>query len=146
MARKAAAPIPLSELLLQAQSSPKPVEANFEIVPDVMRRRGRVEGFEALRDLLLEHWQGLAREYNIPLQALLKLVLETDRHALFAALSEEKLGDADQAKQRRWTWYQQYLTGAVDDPAPPDEKLSELPGENTQIEENNGGRDEDVQG
>lgn len=99
----------------------------FETVPGVMQTRGRVEGFEALRDLLLANWRDLAAGYNIPLHALLKLVLETDRHALFAMLSEEKLGDADRAKQGRYKWFQQYLEGEVDSPLPPEEKLAELP-------------------
>lgn len=123
-------PRKLSETLDVAlpTSSPAPL---FETVPAVMERGGRVAGFEALRDLLLNNWQVLAASYNIPLQGLLKLVLETDRHALFAAISEEKLGDADQSKHKRLKAFQEYLEGETSVPS---------------LNEDNDGRDEDVQG
>lgn len=109
-----------------------------------MRDSGRVEGFESLRDLLLANWRELAAAYDIPLQALLKLVLETDRHALFAMLSEEKLGDADKSKQRAHKWFQDYLMGEVDGPLSPETKLADLPSGAVSGEDN--GRDQDVQG
>lgn len=117
------APVPLSELIPVS-----PATSSFEDVPNIMEAKGRVSGFEAMRDMILSNWRALAAEYEIPLPALLKLVLETDRHALFAAMAEEKMGDADRSKQKKWAWFQEFLEGKVDVPLSPDEKLSELPG------------------
>lgn len=117
--------------------------ALFETIPDVMKSGGRVEGFEALRDLILANWRDLAREFDIPLHALLKLVLETDRHAIFALMSEEKLGDGDKTALRNYKWFQNFLLRGVDSPLPPETKLSEMPGDAPEQEEDNG-RDEDV--
>ena len=99
----------------------------FETVPAKMAQHGRVEGFEALRDLLLNNWQTLSGSLGIPLQALLKLVLETDRHALFAMMAEEKLGETASTKNKTQRWFQDYLKGEVDEAMHPDNKLMELP-------------------
>jgi len=121
-------PKPKSVAELLITTPPPSVDPRFETVPGIMQNKGRVEGFESLRDMLLANWRELAAQFEIPLPQLLKLVLETDRHALFAAIAEEKLGDADRTKQKKWEWFQGFLGGDVDVPLSPDEKLSELPG------------------
>lgn len=120
-------PVPLAEAL----ASPPP--KLFAELPSVMQQDGRVAGFEGLRDMLLANWRGLAAEFDIPLQALLKLVLETDRHALFAQVSEEKLGDADRSKQKKMKWFQDYLEGEVESVPLPEG-------------DNESGREQDLQG
>lgn len=82
----------------------------FADIPDVIRAKGRVRGFEALRDRLLEDWETLAGTCN-PYN-LLKLAIEADRHAMFSAVSEEKnRGSFD---RELWERYQDYLHGNVD--------------------------------
>lgn len=83
-------------------------------VPAIIGESGRVKGFEAIRDMLLASWQYFARSSN-PL-AVLKSVLEMDRHALFAEVAAIKAsGKFDQDK---WEAYQRYLAGEVQ--APPE--------------------------
>lgn len=122
--------------ILQTSSPGEPL---FESLPERMREDGRVAGFEALRDMLLRDWRSLAAEFEIPLPQLLKLVLDTDRHALFAALSEEKMGDANEAKVKRIRAFQDWLqTGNL-------KSLSEIIPER-ETKGNDSGRDQDVQG
>lgn len=123
--RRFSRPTPLAEMLKDAPVLPSTAPL-FETIPAKLAE-GRVEGFESLRDTLLANWRSLATEFEIPLPQLLKLVLETDRHALFAALSEEKLGDASQAKIRAHKQFQDYLHGEVDMSLLPEVKLSEAP-------------------
>ncbi len=131
MARKArfAPPPPLAQRF-ESESIDAPVieDKLFESVPATMGRRGRVEGFESLRDLLLTNWQALSSAYGIPLHALLKLVLETDRHALFAMMAEEKLGDSMNTKNKAQRWFQDYLGGDVETSLHPETNMTELPG------------------
>lgn len=97
-----------------------PVDAAVETVPladvvDTLQTSGRVAGFEQLRDALLTNWRSLASS-GIPLTAIVKMVLETDRHALFALISEEKLGDKDSQKQKIMENYQDFLRGKTEIP------------------------------
>lgn len=84
---------------------------DFSGVPALIREHGRARGFERLRDIVLENPEMLATigKDNVPVgnyAAALKLVIELDRHALFARASEakvqEKAGDA-------WSQFQEYL-------------------------------------
>lgn len=130
-------PIPLANLIAQSPPSDK----LFSEVPATFKAEGRVAGFEAIRDMILSNWRDLVAEFEIPLPTLLKLVLETDRHALFAAISEEKLGDASDAKLGRYKWFQGFLEGEIDiPPSPAGNKHAELPSANEVTD----GRDEDV--
>lgn len=85
---------------------------HFEGAVARLARDGRVKGFEQLRDELLTHWRWLAH-YRDPL-AIIKTVLETDRHALFAQLSEQKA--ADKFQLDAWRAFQKYLEGEVSEP------------------------------
>ena len=108
--RKREGPVALAELLSSVPAVPVE-DPEFERTPGELAERGRVAGFEHLRNELLRHWRVLHREYHIPLAALLKLVLETDRHILFAQLATLKLGDADSLRQQQWRWFREYLRG-----------------------------------
>jgi hypothetical protein len=69
----------------------------------------RVRGFEQLRDTLLTEWVALST--RIPLHALLKLVLETDRHALYAMVAESKVDRTEDVD--RWSAFQKWLHEGV---------------------------------
>ena len=81
-------------------------------IPGKLHDNGRVAGFEALRDELLTNWRTLLD--FIPLPALVKLVLETDRHALFSLVAEAKL--SDRFDREKWDSFQEYLRGEVSEP------------------------------
>lgn len=95
-------------------------------VVDTLQTTGRVAGFEQLRDALLTNWRSLAG-MGVPLTQIIKMVLETDRHALFALLSEEKLGDRDTQKQKSLENFQEYLQGKTDIPVLGLDTKKELP-------------------
>jgi len=65
---------------------PKKVRGAFSKIPEVIRKEGRVKGFEALRDFALDNWEFLKGNMN-PYSAI-KLALEADRHALFSEIAE----------------------------------------------------------
>lgn len=65
---------------------PKKIRGAFSKIPEVIRKEGRVKGFEALRDFALDNWEFLKGNMN-PYSAI-KLALEADRHALFAEIAE----------------------------------------------------------
>lgn len=88
--------------------APEPMLAE---VPDVIRDQGRVAGFEHLRDRMLSDWEKFIKA-GVNAYSALKLVIEMDRHAMFAEVqAEKKKGEVDQQK---WDWYQKYLQGQVD--------------------------------
>ena len=80
-------------------------------VPGVIAKSGRVAGYEHLRDRLLADWeQFIARGVN-PYSAL-KLVIEMDRHAMFADVQAEK--KRGHFHEKMWEDFQSYLRGEVD--------------------------------
>lgn len=58
----------------------------FSNVTGTIRKQGRVKGFEALRDFALDNWEFLKGHMNP--YSVIKLALESDRHALFAEIAE----------------------------------------------------------
>jgi len=79
-------------------------------IPKVIRRKGRVRGFEALRDKLLTDTEAMLAS-GLSLYNVIKLVIELDRHALFAGVQEEKQrGKFDTTK---YDEMQKYLEGEV---------------------------------
>lgn len=82
----------------------------FAEIPQIIASKGRVRGFEAIRDRVLTHWESLSRICNP--YSLLKLAIESDRHALFAVVAEEKARGA--FDRDLWERYQDYLHGNVD--------------------------------
>ncbi len=65
---------------------PKKVRGAFSKIPQVIKAKGRVAGFEAMRDYALDNWEFLKGHMN-PYSAI-KLALEADRHALFSEIAE----------------------------------------------------------
>lgn len=94
------APQPLD---LTAVEPPPPLLGE---IPGIIGAEGRVRGFEKLRDVLLANAERLG-----PLLAVIKTILETDRHALFAAVAAEKQRHDEATEQ--WNWYKKYLSGEV---------------------------------
>jgi hypothetical protein len=82
----------------------------FRDIPKTIAEKGRVKGFEALRDKVLTDWETLSGFCNA--YSLLKLAIESDRHAMFAAVAEEKARGA--FDREIWERYQDYLHGNVD--------------------------------
>ncbi len=81
----------------------------FEKIPKLIKRKGRVAGFERLRDMALEDWETLSAKMN-PYSAL-KLAIEFDRHAMFAEVAQEKNKGA--FDRDLWEKFQTYLQGGV---------------------------------
>ena len=81
--------------------------ARFAPVVRTIRELGRVAGFELARDTILEHYEQLD---EIPAAIRLKLAIELDRHAMFAATfgSKQEGGAGD------WRGLQEYLSGPAD--------------------------------
>lgn len=82
----------------------------FEKIPKLIAKKGRVAGFEKLRDMALEDWETLSAKMN-PYSAL-KLCIEFDRHAMFAEVAQEKAKGA--FDRDLWDKFQEYLHGNVD--------------------------------
>lgn len=82
----------------------------FADVPEIIAEQGRVKGFEQMRDRTLSNWEVLSSRLN-PYSAL-KLVIEFDRHAMFAEVAEAKTKGA--FNQELWKEYQDYLHGKVE--------------------------------
>jgi hypothetical protein len=79
-------------------------------VPAIMRE-SRIAGFEHLRDRLLTDWEEFISK-GVNAYSALKLVIEMDRHALFAQVQADKpkaKHDKDQ-----WQEFQDYLKGKVE--------------------------------
>jgi len=93
-------------------------------VPDVIASGGRVAGFEYLRDRLLRDWEGFIGK-GVNAYSALKLVIETDRHAMFAEVqAAKKKGETD---AKMWENFQRYLHGEVEAGSadePPEEEKS----------------------
>src|SRR5687767_15000966 len=82
----------------------------FKNIPKIIKKKGRVAGFERMRDMALGEWEVLAAKMN-PYSAL-KLAIELDRHAMFAEVAAEKQkGSFD---RQLWDNFQDYLHGKVD--------------------------------
>lgn len=82
----------------------------FRKIPGLIKRKGRVAGFEAMRDMSLGEWEVLSAKMN-PYSAL-KLAIEFDRHAMFAEVASEKAkGSFDRSL---WDSFQDYLHGKVE--------------------------------
>lgn len=93
-------------------SLPKiPKEAGiFEKFPGIFAGEGRVKGFEKLRDELLSNWEVMMNK-GMNAYSVIKLVIETDRHAMFAEVQADK--KAAQYSQKVWEEFQGYLQGGV---------------------------------
>lgn len=89
---------------------------DFGTVPALIREHGRARGFERLRDLVLERPDGMGTDNFL---AVLKMVIELDRHALFSEVSEAKA--RDRMDKDAWEKFQEYLRGD-DVTADPQEK------------------------
>lgn len=77
-------------------------------VPAIIGDKGRVAGFEHLRDRLLSDWETfIARGVNA--YSALKLVIEMDRHAMFAEVQARK--QQGQFDQQLYADFQDYLHG-----------------------------------
>lgn len=82
----------------------------FADIPEVIQEEGRVKGFERMRDKIFLDWETLSQRCNP--YSLLKLAIESDRHAMFSQIAEEKAkGTFD---KDLWLKYQDYLSGNVD--------------------------------
>src|SRR5947209_512981 len=93
------------------QASP-PLEkrSRFGKIPKLIKGKGRAAGFVELRDMLLKDWEGMSARMN-PYSAF-KLILETDRHAMFAEVAAEKQkGTFD---RELWDQFRDYLHGSVE--------------------------------
>jgi hypothetical protein len=101
-----------------------PVDPNhiFARVPKIIRKRGRVKGFEAIRDLMLSQYETLALRMN-PYNVI-KLALESDRHALFAEVAEAKSAGTG-VHREMWDQFQSFLSGAVEAPGASTESAPE---------------------
>jgi hypothetical protein len=97
------------EALNPAGSEPTPLKM-FEKIPKIIRKKGRVAGFEKLRDMALEDWEQLSARMN-PYSAL-KLCIEFDRHAMFAEVAQERAKGA--FDRDLWDKFQNYLHGSVE--------------------------------
>ena len=82
----------------------------FADIPGTIEAEGRVKGFERMRDKIFLDWETLSQRCNP--YSLLKLAIESDRHAMFSQIAEEKAkGTFD---KDLWLKYQDYLSGNVD--------------------------------
>lgn len=89
----------------------KPIDAaRFRKVVQLIKRKGRVKGFEALRDEILLSYEVLTKE--MPSYSALKIALEADRHALFAQVAEVR-GVTEESKQE-YVEFMRYLSGDID--------------------------------
>lgn len=86
--------------------------AMFNSIPKLIKRKGRVAGFEKMRDMALADWEVLCGKMN-PYSAL-KLAIEFDRHAMFAEVAAEKSKGA--FDRDLWNQYQDYLHGKIEAP------------------------------
>jgi hypothetical protein len=94
----------------------------FARIPRIIKKKGRAKGFERVRDLVLTNWEMLGAVSN-PLAAL-KLVLDVDKHAMFAEVAAEKAKGA--FDMQLWSQFQDYLEGKIEI-APGSENARELP-------------------
>lgn len=117
----------------------QPDKPIFEAFPKVFKKKGRVQGFEDLRDTLLANWETMMNK-GMNAYSIIKLVIETDRHAMFAEVQADKR--KAQFDQKVWEEFQDYLQGGV---APADDQVK-ADAETTQLAElsREGGLDEDA--
>lgn len=99
---------PISEMIDDLESG-----GTLEDIPAVIETRGRVKGFEAIRDKLLIDWENFIGRGMSP-YAVLKLVIEMDRHAMFA---ENQKSKKDELDQKAYAEFQDYLHGKTELPA-----------------------------
>jgi hypothetical protein len=76
-----------------------------------LMRTSRAQGFAAVRDELLEHYEVL--KDDIPAAAIIKLAIDADRHALFVEMAADKARGQDD--RELYGWFQQYLQGETDE-------------------------------
>ena len=95
----------------------QPDKPIFEAFPKVFKKKGRVQGFEDLRDTLLANWETMMNK-GMNAYSIIKLVIETDRHAMFAEVQADKR--KAQFDQKVWEEFQDYLQGGV---APADDQV-----------------------
>lgn len=109
---------PDSQTPSSGQSNPIKRKGMFSRIPKTIRKKGRAKGFEKIRDMVLINWEMLSAVSN-PL-ATIKLVLEIDKHAMFAEVAAEKAkGSFDKGL---WDEYRDYLQGKIElPPSPGDE-------------------------
>lgn len=98
--------------LLAPEAAERKKRNLFAEIPALIESKGRVKGFERLRDLILLNWEELSSVLN-PYSAI-KLVLETDRHSLFSEISEEK--QKDRFHDKKYQEFQEYLKGNIELP------------------------------
>lgn len=96
---------------------PKKRKGKFSRIPKVIERRGRAKGFEKIRDKLLKDWEGMSVLTRNPL-AVLKTVIEMDRHAMFAEVQQAK---ASKYTDEQYEKFQKYLEG--EDNGPGEDRL-----------------------
>lgn len=89
---------------------PKNPSGTFSGVPRVIKQKGRVAGFEFMRDFVLDNWDTLKSQANP--YSMLKLALESDRHALFAEVAE--LRKQGKIEQEMVAELSDYLKGNID--------------------------------
>lgn len=98
-------------------ADPRPSDVGlFADLPRRIRRKGRVAGFERMRDRLMagyEQFAGAEGRYKA-----LKAILEVDRHAMFAEVAASR--DQGQTDQKTYERFQAYLAGEIDTLAPPE--------------------------
>ena len=82
----------------------------FGEIPGLIKDSGRVVGFERMRDITLERWEELSARMNP--YSVLKLAIESDRHAMFSQLAEEKTKAG--FDRSYYDKFQNYLAGNVD--------------------------------
>lgn len=96
----------MTEDLMQPEL-PKKRKGKFARIPKVIEKRGRAKGFEKIRDKLLKDWENLSAMTRSPL-AVLKTVIEMDRHAMFAEVQQAK---ASKYTDEQYEKFQKYLEG-----------------------------------
>lgn len=82
-------------------------KGKFSRIPKTIEKRGRAVGFTKIRDKLLKDWEFFSAASRSPL-AVLKTVIEMDRHAMFAEVQASKL---DSTSDDRYAKFQKYLEG-----------------------------------
>ena len=124
-------------------SPDKPI---FEAFPKVFKKKGRVQGFEDLRDTLLANWEMMMNK-GMNAYSIIKLVIETDRHAMFAEVQADKR--KAQFDNKVWEEFQDYLQGGVapaDDQVKADAETQRLAAISQEYEGDQGNEEEDEDG
>lgn len=81
---------------------PEALQTAFQALPEIFATRGRVAGLEALRDLLFTCHEAL------PLDRLVRLILDVDRQCLAAEIAQGREGRL-RAEVTAWNDFREWL-------------------------------------